>query len=1096
MKTRRPIVGWTILATIILAGVIASVHLSSSGVLLRWIKGEIQDQISTRIKGEFDFKELGLTLLPRPTISIRNGRILLPDKMLAYFKDLEVQPAIMPFITGTFRIKRIKMSDPEIQLESFSFGRPSSNPTPPFFSEHMEDKAAHLVAQLIQKYPNCVVELENGTLTFSNTENQIVKVNQIKAAAWIKADRIRLTANAGSKVVHNLNVDLQVFPKPAIAKGKIIFTGLATDQLKRNFSRQWPGMFAKTVADGQVGFEVKNFTDFSVNFKSKAHQIHLVRADQSCDLSDLNLSVALMHNHSRTTLQLKHLTLSEPDLKLKGALNVTGRFFRPNPVMELDLSSPNMNLFDLRTTLMDIVGDVPWVQRVTSIVKAGTVSNLKLHSSGKSFENLVKSDRLELKAWISSARLQLPWLSREIKEIDGSVRINKGRLLAEQLNAALGQSRAQQGKLALDLKKHTKPFELDLKLRADLEDVYSILGPILKKTTVADVVAAIDKIEGEAKGRLNLNNKGGPLETKVKLEYLEMTVTHKRLPGKLTLTTNSLFYTTSHLTFSNLDCNLLNSRLKGLEGTFDWDRSPTFNLKLITDGDIGPQTLNWLKRSQSLPKWININQMIHLNQAKIQWRRQGDLLFSAEMESKKNIHISVAGLYRDDTVRLDKLIWKDTFSQFNAGLAFKDERILFKFSGYLSSDSIKVIFPTIPFEFNKLEGDIDGSLAMKAPFKMHLNGGFTLLKGAYRLNEKSLFIIDQLVVDAVRDHLQIQTAELFWENNSIRIEGDVYLGDENTLIDLDVTTDRVDLTQLKKAAGRVVSTSHEKKNDHFFKYFPLEGIVRIRVETICLNTMNWSDLRANLAFNRDHIDIQLENIKLCGLAFRGQALLSSDRYSFDLWPYGHKLPIQGTFNCLRSRPIKVDGNFDLQGKITSHGQPREFGRSLGGKLTFSAHDGRIYEDNILAKILAFINLTEIFAGQTPDLGKEGFGYNDIQMKLSIDGRQIKLVEGYIDGRSMTISGQGNFDIDKQTIDLKVLVAPFKTVDRIIRALPIINYILKGSLIMVPFRIEGDLASPTVVPLAPRAVGEELIGIMKRTLKLPFKIIPFAEALVR
>jgi hypothetical protein len=1090
MKLKRPILGWTIFTTIIIVVVIALVQLSSSEVMLRWLKSEIQNQISTRINGEFDFKELGLTILPKPTISIRKGRLLLPDKMLAYFSNLDVQPAVLPLITGAFRIKRIKISDPKVQLESLSYGRPSNPLNPPFFSVDTTDRAAHMVAQLIQKYSNSITELENGTLTFSNQKNQIIKVNRIKATAWIKADRILLTANAASRMIKNLDVDLQIFPKPIIAKGKIVFTDLSSVHLQQNFSQQRPWIFAKMVADGEVGFEIKSFTDFSVNCKGKARQIHLVRADHSSDLSDLNLSIELMHHHGQTMVQLKHLTLSKPDINFKGVLRVTGMFSQPKPVLALDLLSPHLNLFSLRRTLTDIVGDLPWVQQVTSIIKAGTVSNLKLHSSANSFVNLVKSDQLELEAQLAATRLQLPWLTGEIKQVKGSVRISQGRLLAEQLNANLGRSRAQRGTLALDLIKDTKTFELDLNLGADLKDVYSNLSPILKKTKVAGVIAAIKRIEGEARGQLSLNNKEGPLETKVKLEHLKMTVSHKRLPGELTLTTDHLFYTASHLSFSHLDCNLLKSHLKGLEGNFDWDHSPTFNLKLTTSGDVGPQMLVWLKRRKSLPKWIDFDQMIRLNQAKIHWQRHGDLLFSAEMESNKGIHLSVAGLYRDATLRLDKLIWKDAFSRFNASLDFKDGHIQFKFSGYLSSDSIKIIYPTIPFEFNRLEGIVDGSLAIKAPFKMHLNGGFTLLKGVYHLNQKSLFVVEQLVVYAAWDQLQIQTAELTWEKNSILINGDVHLDNENTLIDLDVSSDMLDLTPLKEAQDRIASTSAEKKKNRFFEYFPLEGIVRVRVQKVGLNRMNWSDLRANLAFNRDHVDIQLENINLCGLIFKGEALLSSDHHSFDLWPYGHKLPIQATFRCLHSPSIKVDGSFDLKGKITSQGHPREFGRSLDGKLKFSAHDGRIYEDNILTKILAFINLTEIFAGQTPDLGKEGFGYNDIQMNLSIDGRQIKLVDGYIDGRSMTISAQGNFDIDKQTIDLKVLVAPFKTIDRIIRHIPIINYILKGSLIMIPLRIEGNLASPTVVPLAPRAVGEELIGIMKRTLNLPFKIIPF------
>ncbi|HUV77924.1 MAG TPA: hypothetical protein VMW06_07690, partial [Desulfobacterales bacterium] len=45
-----------------------------------------------------------------------------------------------------------------------------------------------------------------------------------------------------------------------------------------------------------------------------------------------------------------------------------------------------------------------------------------------------------------------------------------------------------------------------------------------------------------------------------------------------------------------------------------------------------------------------------------------------------------------------------------------------------------------------------------------------------------------------------------------------------------------------------------------------------------------------------------------------------------------------------------------------------------------------------------------------------------------------------------------------------------------------------SLISIPVRIEGDLNNPRVTPISPTAVGSGLLGIMKRTLRLPVKMI--------
>ena len=77
---------------------------------------------------------------------------------------------------------------------------------------------------------------------------------------------------------------------------------------------------------------------------------------------------------------------------------------------------------------------------------------------------------------------------------------------------------------------------------------------------------------------------------------------------------------------------------------------------------------------------------------------------------------------------------------------------------------------------------------------------------------------------------------------------------------------------------------------------------------------------------------------------------------------------------------------------------------------------------------------------------------------------------------------------KKKMDLIILVAPFKTVDRIVKFIPLIGHILGGKLISIPFRAKGDLADPDVIPLHPTAVGSEVLGILERTLKLPITIM--------
>ena len=92
----------------------------------------------------------------------------------------------------------------------------------------------------------------------------------------------------------------------------------------------------------------------------------------------------------------------------------------------------------------------------------------------------------------------------------------------------------------------------------------------------------------------------------------------------------------------------------------------------------------------------------------------------------------------------------------------------------------------------------------------------------------------------------------------------------------------------------------------------------------------------------------------------------------------------------------------------------------------------------------------------------------------LQGGKITMEECNIDGASMGIACKGDIDLAHREMDLIILVAPFKTVDRIVDILPLIGRVLGGKLISIP--------------LPPTAVGSGLLGILERTLKLPLTII--------
>jgi len=68
------------------------------------------------------------------------------------------------------------------------------------------------------------------------------------------------------------------------------------------------------------------------------------------------------------------------------------------------------------------------------------------------------------------------------------------------------------------------------------------------------------------------------------------------------------------------------------------------------------------------------------------------------------------------------------------------------------------------------------------------------------------------------------------------------------------------------------------------------------------------------------------------------------------------------------------------------------------------------------------------------------------------------------------------------------VAPFGSLDKLVRRVPVFGYVIGGTLTSIPVGVSGDIANPSVLPLGPSAVTSQLVGVFERTLKLPGKML--------
>ena len=197
--------------------------------------------------------------------------------------------------------------------------------------------------------------------------------------------------------------------------------------------------------------------------------------------------------------------------------------------------------------------------------------------------------------------------------------------------------------------------------------------------------------------------------------------------------------------------------------------------------------------------------------------------------------------------------------------------------------------------------------------------------------------------------------------------------------------------------------------------------------------------------------------------------------TLDLQPSARNEDLGSTVACLWKQEGVVNGNYQLSGILGATENNSSFVEALSGDLVMQAGSGRIYQLNLLAKILALINVTEIIKGRIPDVFKEGFAYKAIRADGYFENGNLILKDGIIEGASMTIFADGMFDLVKQEMDLTILVSPFKTIDSVLKKLPLIKELMGKGLIAFWYQVKGKWDDYEITAIA---AEEEPYDIMR------------------
>lgn len=184
------------------------------------------------------------------------------------------------------------------------------------------------------------------------------------------------------------------------------------------------------------------------------------------------------------------------------------------------------------------------------------------------------------------------------------------------------------------------------------------------------------------------------------------------------------------------------------------------------------------------------------------------------------------------------------------------------------------------------------------------------------------------------------------------------------------------------------------------------------------------------------------------------------------------------------------GDFFLQGELGGPGSQRFLSTSYGN-VHFTVRDGVMRHSPLLGSIFSILNVSQLFKGNLPDVSREGVPFTLMTADLSLDKGILQNKYLVIESHSLDMSYLGQFNLLDNQLDLVVVVKPLGNVDAVVSHLPVAGWILTGeerTFLTTQFKVTGKADDPQVEAIPITTLSKGVLGIIQRTLSLPWKLV--------
>jgi hypothetical protein len=1135
MKTGRRVL--VAAACVLLLGVTGAA-LAPVWINLDPVRKRIESVASSGLGGAVTVGRIDLSFFPRPGVVIHQLNLAVPGKVCGTVRSVSVSPVVLALLRGRFRPASVRVDGPDLTVElpettkkdaSASLGEPAKSLAP-------------LLTRIASEVPGLVVEVNGERVHFSRGGKTLASVEGLTASVRVLPEaRGRLHADVGIAVA---SVSLRRENRPTLAIDGVRIDGAFDSHGgKSEITLSRVSMESPRFLAGIALSAVPAVPRVELSARGGGLDVTALRGKLLPFAGDDPTVAAIFEIFRGGTLT--SFTFSTGG-RTREDLGVFERMS-----IRAVLAEGSVRIGSAGLDLEEARGDVAIEKGMLSVEHAAARIGKSQASDGNVRVGLsANDDTLRIEAAVRSDLAELPGiLSRAVRggsfpeqlplleELEGSA---VGRITIENRAGGL-RTTVFVSEMRLSGNYRKIPFPVSIRQGTFFYDGKRVgvgrLSGKVGRSTFSGLEARLrlgdsphfEGVSGTVEASLDelypwLASREGmeALRTEIRRLRGSVVLSVARLTGPISRPGEWRYEATGSLQDLLLDASLLSKalevgsgdfrideetiRVSGLQtrtidaalqfsGTLDGYRRGPRRLEAVVDGEMGPEAVRWAWEKASLPADLRPAAPIALEKVRLSLAAGGAFSLAGGFTVRDGPGLTLDLTSGGEGTDVRRLTIADDLSDASISLGLRKREFEVRFAGHLAAATLEALLAERRRRHGRIEGEFR-ALVRRDRLGETSADGWLKVANLVIPTQAGDVTVESLDLRASGNRLTAASSSVLLDEQRFSVTGGAAFREEGLILDMEAATDaltweRVEavLDRMERKEEKAAATKAAVTTEDPAPPLRVLGDVHFSLGSFAFRNLVWKPVLGGVRLEGETTTLSIREADICGISTTGSMRFrEGGRAEVRARVSAAGSDIGVPLACLGVSGDQLTGAFGACLEVEGEGEAAELPWVIRGPVMLKASKGRIGKATLLTKILGVLHGTSVFAGKGRDQIGKAMSYDTIGIEGSLESGRVAIREGMLRTPSLTLAASGTIGYVDRSVDLMVLAHPFSTTDKIIRAIPVVRYILGRDFLSVAATVTGSLEDPKIGVAPARDVSRGLVDILARTVTLPVKVV--------